>query len=65
MSPWFIVRSDDKEAARLNTIAHILSRIPYKKLPHEKVKLPPRSNKGAYNDLKSIARRRFVKERYS
>ncbi len=64
-SPWFIVRSDDKEAARLNTISHILSRIPYKKLPHEQVKLPPRSNKGAYNDLKSIARRRFVKERYA
>jgi len=63
-APWYIVRSDDKKAARLNTIAHILSMIPYKKLPHKKVKLPPRSNKGSYNDEKSLKGRRFVKERY-
>jgi polyphosphate kinase len=64
LAPWYVVRSDDKKAARLNTIAHILSRIPYKKLPRERVTLPPRSKKGAYNDVGSIARRRFVKERY-
>jgi polyphosphate kinase 2 len=63
-APWYIVRSDDKKAARLNTIAHVLSMIPYKKLPHKKVKLPPRSNKGSYNDEKSLKGRRFVKERY-
>jgi polyphosphate kinase 2 len=63
-APWHIVRSDDKKAARLNAISHILSRIPYKKLPRERITLPPRSKKGAYNDLKSIAGRRFVKERY-
>ena len=40
IAPWHIVRSDDKRAARLNTIAHLLSVIPYKKLPKEKVKLP-------------------------
>lgn len=63
-APWVIVRSDDKKTARLNTIAHILSRIPYKKLPRERITLPPRAKKGAYNDMKSIAKRRFVKERY-
>jgi polyphosphate kinase 2 len=63
-APWYIVRSDDKKAARLNTIAHILSQIPYKKLPREKVDLPKRSSKGAYDDQSSIARRKFVKERY-
>jgi polyphosphate kinase len=63
-APWVIVRSDDKRAARLNTIAHILNAIPHKKLPHELAKLPARSNKGAYNDAKTIAKRRFVKERY-
>jgi len=63
-APWHIVRSDDKRAARLNTIAHVLSVIPYKKLPDEKVKLPGRSTKDAYDDAKTIARRRFVKERY-
>ena len=63
-APWHIVRSDDKRAARLNTIAHVISQIPYKKLKNKKVKLPKRSTKGAYNDDKSIARRRFVRERY-
>jgi polyphosphate kinase 2 len=64
IAPWYIVRSDDKRAARLNTIAHVLSLIPYKKLRQEKVKLPKRSSKGAYNDTTSIARRRFVPARY-
>jgi len=63
-APWHIVRSDDKRAARLNTIAHILEAIPYKKLSPEKVKLPSRSSKHAYDDDRAIARRRFVRERY-
>jgi hypothetical protein len=63
-APWYIVRSDDKRAARLNTIEHVLSLLPYNKLPHKKEKLPKRSTKGAYDDDKSIARRRFVRERY-
>ena len=63
-APWYIVRSDDKKAARLNTIAHLLSRIPYKKLPDPKVKLPRRSKKGAYDDASTIKGRRFVRERY-
>ena len=64
IAPWYIVRSDNKRTARLNTISHLLSTIPYKKLPQEKVKLPGRSTKDAYDDDKAIARRRFVKERY-
>ena len=64
IAPWFIVRSDDKRAARLNTIAHLLSKIPYRVLPPPEVKLPKRSTKGAYNDDAAIARRRYVKERY-
>jgi polyphosphate kinase 2 len=63
-APWYIVRSDDKRTARLNTIAHVVSLIPHKKLPVEKVKLPARSGRGAYDDDRSIARRRFVRERY-
>jgi polyphosphate kinase 2 len=63
-APWYIVRSDDKRAARLNTIAHILSKIPHKKLPAPKVKLPGRSTKHAYDDAASIKSRRFVRERY-
>jgi polyphosphate kinase len=64
IAPWFIVRSDDKRAARLNAIAHLLSVIPHKKLPYKRVKLPRQSSKGAYNDDASIARRRFVREKY-
>ena len=30
--PWYIVPSDDKRRARLNLIAHMLSKIPYKKV---------------------------------
>jgi polyphosphate kinase 2 len=63
-APWYIVPSDDKRRARLNCIAHLLSLIPYKKVPRERVKLPPRSNKGAYDDQKSLKGRRFVPAKY-
>src|SRR5689334_4379612 len=49
-APWYIVRSDDKKRARLNCIAHILSQIPYEKVEHKKVKLPPRSQEKKYDD---------------
>jgi polyphosphate kinase 2 (PPK2 family) len=60
-APWYIVRSDDKRRARLNCISHILSVIPYKKIHRPKVKLPKRSNKGAYDDQASL-KGRFVRE---
>jgi len=63
-SPWYIVRSDDKRRARLNCITHLLSLIPYRKVPREKVKLPKRSNKGQYNDEASMKGRRFIPERF-
>src|SRR6476620_1617756 len=58
-APWYIVRSDDKKRARLNTIAHLLKQIPYKKIERPKVRLPDRSKKHAYDDEASITRRRF------
>jgi polyphosphate kinase len=63
-APWHIVRTDDKRRGRLNCIAHILSLIPYKKIPHAKVKLPKRLNKNKYDDQTSMNRRHFVPERY-
>jgi polyphosphate kinase len=63
-APWYVVRSDDKRRARLNCISHLLSLIPYKKLPREKVKLPKRSDKGKYDDQTTLKGRRFVPERY-
>ena len=61
-APWVIVRSDDKKRARLNAIAHLLRVIPYKKLPREKVDLPKRAKKRAYDDEAAIKDRRFVRE---
>jgi polyphosphate kinase 2 len=63
-APWFILRSDDKKRARLNCIRHILSLIPYKKAPRDKVKLPKRSMKHAYDDQASLKGRKFVPEKY-
>jgi polyphosphate kinase 2 len=63
-APWYIVRSDDKKRARLNTISHLLKLIPHKKVKRPKVKLPDRSRKHAYDDEKTLARRRFVPEVY-
>ena len=63
-APWFIVRSDDKKKARLNCISHLLSTIPYRKAPHEKIKLPERSSKGEYDDQAPLKGRRFVPEKF-
>src|SRR6266571_4095235 len=63
-APWHIVRSDDKRCGRLNCISHILSMIPYKKVPHTKVKLPKRSGKGRYDDRSTLKGRNFVRETY-
>jgi len=49
-APWYVVKSDDKKRARLNLIAHLLSRIPYKKVPREKVTLPKRQKQGNYRE---------------
>ena len=61
-APWYIVRTEDKRRGRLNCISHILSAIPFKKIHGPKVKLPKRSDKGAYDDQASLKGRRFVKE---
>ena len=63
-APWRILRSDDKKRARLNCIAHLLKRIPYKKLPRQKVKLPKRSMQAAYDDQATLKGRKFVPEKY-
>jgi len=63
-APWYLLRSDDKKRARLNCISHLLSLVPYEETPAEKVKLPKRSEKGAYDDQSTIQGRRFVPEKY-
>jgi polyphosphate kinase 2 len=63
-APWYILNSDDKRRARLNCIRHLLSLVPYKDVPREKVKVPKRATKGAYDDKSSLKRRKFVPEKY-
>jgi len=63
-APWYLVRTDDKRRARLNIISHILKSIPFKKAAPVKVKLPKRSNKGAYDDQAPLKGRKFVVEAY-
>jgi polyphosphate kinase 2 len=63
-APWFVARSDDKRRTRLNIITHLLSKIPYERIKRDEVKLPKRSDKGAYDDQSSIAARNFVPELY-
>ena len=47
-APWHVVRSDDKRRARLNVISHLLSQIPYDKLPRKKPTLPKRQKAHGY-----------------
>jgi len=49
-APWYVVKSDDKKRARLNIITHLLSKIPYKKLKGDKVKLPKRQKPHGYRE---------------
>jgi polyphosphate kinase 2 len=49
-APWYVVRSDDKRRARLNTLTHTLSKIPYQELPRQKIELPKRQSRGDYKE---------------
>ena len=49
-APWYVVDSNDKKRARLNIISHLLTKIPYKKAPREKVKLPERGKAHGYKE---------------
>ncbi|MDX6326392.1 MAG: polyphosphate kinase [Nocardioidaceae bacterium] len=47
-APWYVVESDVKKRARLNTMAHLLSTIPYVDEPRPRFKLPPRPPSSGY-----------------
>jgi polyphosphate kinase 2 len=42
--PWYVVNSDDKKKSRLNCIAHLLSKVPYRDLKPVEIELPPRQS---------------------
>jgi hypothetical protein len=41
-APWNVVEGDDKRAARINMIAHLLSTIPYVEVSQPSITLPER-----------------------
>ena len=61
-APWYVVRSDDKQRARLNVISHLLKQIPYKETPRDKIKLPKRQKTGNYKDPDYAFK--FIPEKY-
>jgi polyphosphate kinase 2 len=62
-APWYIVNADDKKRARLNCISHLLSVVPYKEIPRDKVKLPERQKSHGYEEPKN-RRYHVVPERF-
>ncbi|OAR26891.1 polyphosphate kinase 2 [Streptomyces sp. ERV7] len=47
-APWYVVESDDKRRARLNTIAHLLSSVPYEEAAPQVLRLPRRPPSTGY-----------------
>jgi polyphosphate kinase 2 len=62
-SPWYVVNSDNKKRARLNCIAHLLSRVPYQDLSPVEIELPQRQSDTGYKRPK-ITSQRFVPDIY-
>jgi polyphosphate kinase len=46
--PWWTVEGDDKRAARINMIAHLLSTVPYYEVQRETIELPERPHATHY-----------------
>jgi polyphosphate kinase len=63
VSPWYVVNSDNKKKARLNCIAHLLSRVPYKDLTPVEIALPSRQSDSDYKRPK-LTSQRFVPDIY-
>ena len=49
-APWNVVNGNNKKKARLSCISHLLSQIPYEKLPYDEPKLPPRQDSDGYEE---------------
>jgi len=47
-SPWYVVDAEDKRAARINCIAHLLGRVPYSQVDEGRLRLPKRVRDDGY-----------------
>ncbi len=61
LSPWWVVQADDKRRARLNTITHLLTSIPYEYQAPAPLALPPRQSDEGY-ERPPLETQRFVPE---
>jgi polyphosphate kinase 2 len=62
-APWYVVDADNKKAARLNIISHLLAQVPYRDVPHEDVALPSRQQRSYERppiDSQSWVPQRFI-----
>ena len=62
-APWFIVEGNDKKAARLNCISHLLAQVPYEEIPHDPIKLPERVFNPDYERM-TLPEELYVPKRY-
>ena len=63
-APWWVVEAVDKKRARLNCIAHLLTRVPYQEVPHEKPVLPPRVHNPDYHRM-PVPKEMYVPDHYA
>ena len=63
-APWWVVEAVDKKRARLNCIAHLLTRVPYQEVPHEKPILPARAHNPEYH-RNPIPKDMYVADHYA
>jgi polyphosphate kinase 2 len=47
-APWYVVEADDKKAARINCMAHLLSKIPYEEKALPDIVIPDRQSDEGY-----------------
>jgi polyphosphate kinase 2 len=65
-SPWWVVEADDKKAARLNVIAHLLSLLPYEHPGQPFIELPERQDRVYHRppmESQTFVPRRYTTER--
>ena len=64
LSPWYVVNADIKRKARLNTISHLLSIIPYEDLTPAPIKLQDRKSEKGYVRT-PMAEQTFIPDLYN
>ena len=62
-APWWIVQGDDKKAARLNCIEHLLKQVPFRETAYEPVTLPERRYNQDY-EREVLPETLFVPEKF-